>query len=111
MSAFRMAKGVTERYTSLEDLRKGFGLKPVRKKTTDANKLKDQQERFVGKCKVCGEKLTWVEGTNVLACKNENCKGIRMSSINEDGEEKVWYIPVVRRLDEDGLRIAERLFS
>ena len=31
---------------------------------------------------------TWIEGTNICACKNENCKGIRMSGTNEDGTEK-----------------------
>lgn len=111
MREFRKAKGVTERYTSLGELRKSFGLKPIKKKTNDEAKLKAQQEKFVGICKVCKKPLTWIEGTNTLACKNEECKGIKMTSKNEDGTEKVWYIPVIRMLDSDGMDIAERLFS
>lgn len=111
MREFRKSKDVAERYTSLEDLRAGFGLKPVKKRTNDENKLKLQKEKFVGKCKTCGENLSWIEGSNVLACKNEKCKGIKMTSQNEDGTEKVWYIPVFRRLDEEGMCIAERLFG
>lgn len=110
MKEFRKAKGVTERYTSLGELRKAFGLKKPKKRTNDEAKLKAQQEKFVGKCKACGELLSWIEGTNSLACKNPVCKGIKMTSKNEDGTEKVWYIPVTRILDTEGMEIAERLF-
>lgn len=110
MKEFRKAKGVTERYTSLGELRKAFGLKEPKKRTNDEAKLKAQQEKFVGTCRVCKQPLIWSEGTNVLSCKNPDCKGIRMTSKNEDGTEKVWYIPVIRILDSDGTSIAERLF-
>ena len=111
MREFRKAKGVTERYTSLEELRIGFGLKPVSKKTNDEQKLKAQQEKLVGTCRVCKKPLTWIEGTNICACKNPECKGIKMTGQNEDGTEKVWYIPVTRMLNEKGAEIAERLFG
>lgn len=111
MREFRKAKGVTERYTSLEELRTAFGLKAVRKRTTDAEKLKAQREKFVGTCKVCKQPLSWIEGTNTLACKNPECKGVKMTSKNEDGTDKVWYIPVTRMLDSDGMEIALRLFE
>ena len=111
MKEFRKSKGVTERYTSLEALREGFGLKPIKKKTNDSEKLKAQQEKFVGTCRVCKKPLTWIEGTNVCACQNPECKGIKMTSTNEDGTERVWYIPVTRILNEKGLEIAERLFA
>ena len=111
MREFRKAKGVTERYTSLDELRTSFGLKPIRKRTTDAEKLKAQQEKFVGVCKVCKQPLHWIEGTNTLACKNADCKGVKMTSKNEDGTDKVWYIPVTRMLDSEGMEIAERLFG
>ena len=39
MKEFRKDKNCTEHYTSLEELRKGFGLKPVIKRTKDAEKL------------------------------------------------------------------------
>ena len=111
MREFRKAKRVTERYTSLDELRTAFGLKPIRKRTTDAEKLKAQQEKFVGICKVCKQPLVWIEGTNTLACKNENCKGVKMTSKNEDGTDKVWYVPVTRMLDSEKIKIAENLFS
>ena len=59
MREFRKAKGVTERYTSLEELRKGFGLKPVVKQTKDKEKLSKQRENFCGfyKCSTCGEPM------------------------------------------------------
>ena len=111
MKEFRNPKGVTERYTSLEELRKGFGLKPVKKRTNDAEKLKAQQEKFLGTCKVCKQTLSWVEGTNICTCKNPACKGVKMTGTNEDGTEKVWYIPVTRILDSKGIEIAEHLFN
>lgn len=110
MREFRKAKGVTERYTSLDELRIAFGLKATKKRTNDAEKLKAQREKFVGVCKVCKQPLHWIEGTNTLACKNENCKGIKMTGKNIDGTEKVWYIPVIRILDDEGMNIAMRLF-
>lgn len=111
MKEFRKAKGVTERYTSLEELRKGFSLPPIKKRTNDAAKLKVQQEKFVGTCRVCKKPLTWIEGTNICACQNPDCKGIKMTGTDEEGNEKVWYIPVTRILNGQGMEIAERLFS
>ena len=111
MREFRKAKGVTERYTSLDELRIAFGLKATKKRTDDEEKLKAQREKFVGTCKVCKQPLHLIEGTNTLACKNEDCKGIKMTGKNKDGTEKVWYIPVIRILDDEGREIAERLFS
>ena len=117
MKDFKKIKGTTKTYNSFEEfgkdekLRKQFGLKPIKRRTNDKEKLKAQQEKFVGKCRVCGQHLTWIDGTNTLACKNPDCNGIKMSSKNEDGTEKVWYIPVTRTLDEKGMQIAERLFS
>lgn len=111
MREFRKPKGVTERYASLSELRDNFGLKPVKKRTDNAEKLKAQQEKFLGKCRVCGEPLTWIHGTNILACKNEACKGFKMTGKNEDGSENVWYIPVTRVLDDEGLEIAQRILD
>lgn len=107
----RLSKGTTAQYNSFEEAAKAFGCRPVKKKTDDANKLAKQQERFVGKCKVCGENLTYIHGTNVLACTNEKCKGIKMTSKNEDGTENVWHVPVTRMVDDLGMEIAMNLFS
>ena len=111
MREFRKAKGVTEHYTSLEELRKAWNCKPVKRRTNDAEKLQAQREKFVGVCKVCKQPLTLINGTNVLACQNPDCTGVKMTSKNEDGSEKIWYIPVSRILDEKGMKIAENLFD
>ena len=112
MREFRKAKGVTQHYTSLEELRTAFGLKPVLRRTKDADKLKAQQEKFLGTCKVCKQPMTLISNSNVLACQNPECKGFKMTSKNEeDGTEKIWYIPVTRVLDEKGFQIAMNLFE
>lgn len=111
MKEIKRSKVASEKYTSLEELRKGFGLSPIKKKTKDEQKLKAQQEKFVGTCRVCKKPLTWIEGTNICACQNPDCKGIKMTGTNEDGTEKVWYVPVTRTLNEKGMEIAERLFG
>lgn len=111
MREFRMSKGVTEHYTSLESLREGFGLKPIRKKTNDQTKLKAQQDKLVGTCRVCKRPLTFIYGTNVCACQNPECKGMKMTSTNDDGTERVWFIPVTRVLNDKGAEIGNNLFS
>lgn len=112
MKEFRLGNGVTEHYTSLEELRTAFGLKPVSRKTNNVEKLKAQQEKFLGTCRVCKQPLVKIANANVLCCQNPECKGIKMTSKNEeDGTDKVWYIPVTRVLDEKGSRIAENLFD
>ena len=40
MSNYRMSKGTTEHFTSLEEMRTAWGMKPVTKKTSDKKKLK-----------------------------------------------------------------------
>lgn len=111
MKEFRKDKNCTEHYTSFDELRKAFGIKPVVKRTKDEEKLKAQREKFLGICKVCKQPLSLVEGCNVLACKNEDCKGLPMKGTNEDGSEKIWYIPVSRILDDKGAEIARNLFD
>lgn len=107
----RLPKDTTAHYTSFEDVAKAFGCKPVKKRTDNVEQLKNQQEKFAGKCKVCGQNLTYHYGTNVLSCTNPDCKGIKMTSKNEDGTDKVWYIPVTRMVDDLGMEIALNLFS
>ena len=112
MREFRKSKDCTEHYTSLEELRKAYGLKPVIRKAKDSDKLKSDQEKFLGTCKVCKHPLSWIENTNVCACKNPECKGFKMTSKNEEeGIEKVWYIPITKTLDEIGFQIAMNLFG
>ena len=111
MKEFRKAKGVTEHYTSLEELREGWNVKPVKKRTSDNEKLKIQREKFLGTCRVCKQPMTLVGGTNVLCCNNPECRGVKMTGTNEDGTEKVWFVPVSRLLDEKGFEISQNLFD
>lgn len=98
-------------YYSFQELAKDFGCKPVKRRTNDMDKLKSQQEKFAGRCKVCGNVLTYHQGTNVLTCTNPECKGIKMTSKNDDGTERTWFIPVTRMVDETGMEIAINLFA
>lgn len=111
MKDFKKLKGTTKTYNSFEELRQGFGLKPLKKRTNDLEKLKVQQEKFVGKCKVCGQPLSYLDGTNICACQNPDCRGFKMTGTNEDGTEKVWYTPVTRVLNDKAAEIAENLFG
>lgn len=84
-----------------------FGQKEYK---VDEKKIKEQREKLCGICKVCGEPLQYVGG-NVLACKNEKCRGYKHTRTNEAGEEITYYTPVFRLLDEKGSAIAQRLFN
>lgn len=97
-------------YTSFQDLAAATG-RPVKRRTKDMDKLQAQREHFAGKCKVCGHILTYHNGTNVLTCTNPECKGIKKTGLNDDGSEKVWYVPVIRTVDTTGMEIAARLFD
>lgn len=112
MRAFRKDRNCTEHYTSFEAAAAGWNVKPVKKRTSDSEKLKIQREKFLGTCKCCGQPLHYVSGTNVIVCNNKTCNGFKHSEKNiETGEEKVWYIPVTRTLDEKGFNIAMNLFD
>ena len=110
MKEFRKAQGVTEHYTSLEALREGFGLKPVVKRTKDADKLKAQREKFLGTCRVCKQPLVY-NGGNVLTCNNESCKGLKFTKKDEEGNDYDVYMPYYRLLDDKGASIAENIFD
>lgn len=107
----RLSKDTTAHYSSFEEVAKAWGCKPVKKKTNNTDKLQKQQEKFVGKCKVCGQNLTYLSNTNALACTNAECKGIKMTAKNEDGTDRVWFVPVTRTVDDKGMEIAINLFS
>ena len=98
-------------YYSFQDFARATGRETAKKRTSDEQKLQAQKEKFVGKCKVCGQDLTYRHGTNILACTNANCKGIEMKRKNDDGTESTWYIPVTRLLDTTGMEIAMNLFD
>lgn len=104
---YRPSKGETAHYTSLEQLREDFHLPKISKKSKNKEKVAKQQEQLLGKCKVCGNPLSYIYGTNVLACTNEECKGKKITA--KSGEE--FYVPVVKILDNKGTDIAINLFA
>lgn len=112
MSNFRMGSNTREHYTSFTDMAAAWGCKPVVKKTSDAEKLKGQQEKFVNKhkCKACGQPMTYVSGTSVMSCQNPSCKGIKHVREDKDGNEIVTYLPSYDLLDSLGSEIASNIF-
>lgn len=108
---YRLGKTDKARYGSFEELREAYGLKPVSRRTNDADKLKVQQEKFLGTCKCCKQPMALVKNSNVLVCSNESCRGFKHTAVNEDGTTREWYTPYSRILDEKGLSISMNLFD
>lgn len=69
----------------------------------------ESRNKFLGKCRICGETMTYVGG-NVVLCKNEKCKGIKRTKKDKEGNDIVFYDSVFRLLDDKGVEIAEKLF-
>ena len=112
MTAFRLGRNTTEHYSSFEEMGRCWGCKPVTRKNKDENKVKKQQEVFCGKhkCKACGEPMTWVGG-NMMVCKNEKCKGIKIEKEDKEGNKSVSYITSYDLLDDTGASIAINIFA
>lgn len=101
-------------YSSFEEIRSEFGLKPIRTQTRDKEKLESQRNKFSSrhKCPACGSNLIYVEGTNVMVCKNPDCDGIKREKKGSTEEEtKVWYENSYHTLDEKGAEIAYNIFK
>lgn len=112
MREFRNPKGVTERYTSLEELRKACGCKPVIKQTKDKDKLQKQREKFCShyKCKACGQPMIYMGGS-IMTCGNENCKGIEHKRIDADGNTIITYSVSYELLNDHFTEVATNIFS
>ena len=112
MKNYRLSSGTKEHYTSLADLREAWGMKPIVKKTNDAEKLAKQQEKFVSKhiCKACGQPMTFIHG-NVMACKNPKCKGIEIKREDKEGNVIISYINSCEILNDKGAEIANNIFN
>lgn len=111
MSKERLQKDVTGHYNSFEELAKDFGLEPPTHRTKDVQKLNSQRDKLAGKCKVCGSTLEHISDTNVFVCANEKCKGVKYTKVNKEGEEKVFFAPVIKTMDGLGSKIVEKLFD
>lgn len=112
MKNYRLSKGTTEHYTSLDALREGWGMKPVVKKTSDVEKLAKQQESFVKRhiCRACGLPMAYIDG-NVMTCRNPECKGIEVKREDKDGNEITTYLISYEILGERGAEIANNIFN
>lgn len=94
------------RYFSFKEL--PFPVKEQKKHNND-----ELRERFEKRhlCIVCHQPMIWVSGTNILACKNPECKGRKVEKTLSDGTIKVEYKPYFHTLDIKGTEIAEKLYS
>ena len=111
MSYYRLSKGTTAHYTSLEELRAAWGKEPFVKRTKDENKLKTQREKFCGKhlCQACKAPMEYIGG-NVMACTNPNCKGIKNEHKDKEGNMYITYSTSYDLLKPLGAEIASNIF-
>lgn len=56
-------------------------------------------------CKHCKSPMTWVEGTNIMTCKNEECPGLKVKD-SKTGEIKTF--PVYTKLQPWEAEILEK---
>lgn len=113
MKNYRLAKDVTARYTSLEELRKAWGKEPVTKRTKDEKKLQGQRDRFYRKhvCKNCGRPLTLIKDTNIMTCTNPSCLGVKVERLDKEGNKVISYYPSFDMLNETGAEIANNILD
>lgn len=99
-------------YYSFDELgQELFGLKPFKKVTNDKQKLASQQEKFLGICPYCKQPASYVYGTNIITCKNENCKGKKIVRKFDDGTFTEEYRPFIKMISDKGLEIGTTIFS
>lgn len=113
MREFRLSKDDNEHYSSFEEMAKAWKCKPKMMQTNDKEKLANQRESFCKRhlCKACKQPMVYIGG-NQMVCVNDNCKGIKCESKNEEtGENKVWYVTSYDLLDERGSEIASNIFA
>lgn len=98
-------------YSSFEELAASMNIKPVTKVTKDKEKLKSQQDSFLKrhKCRACGQPMSFIGG-NILACRNPECRGIKITREDEEGNKKVSYLTSYSLLDDVGAEIANNIF-
>lgn len=102
------------RIVDFDELRKEFGLKPIRFQTSDPKKLAQQRDQWNKKhiCPGCNQEMKFMNDTNVFTCSNPNCKGVRREKIDEEtGEKEVYYVKSYHLLDSDSSKIANNIFA
>lgn len=105
-------KNVTGSFNSFQELAAAAGCKPVKKKANDEKKLKTRRENFAKHhiCRACGMPMTYQPETNIMTCTNPDCKGIKFTRIDKDGNELVYYEPSFDILSDKGASIANSIF-
>lgn len=95
-----------KRYFSFSEL--PFPIKKNKKQNID-----ELRERFEKRhtCIVCQQPMTWIQGTNIVACKNPECKGKKIEKKFSDGTTIVEYKPYYHTLDIKGTEIAEKIYG
>lgn len=83
------------------------------KRTKDEKKLQKQIDAFQNRniCKFCGGTKEWIPGTNVVVCKNPDCKGHVIKAKNKEGKEIEISEPSMKILTKRGAAIAETLLG
>lgn len=111
--SYRLSKDTIARFTSMDELREAWQLKPLSsKKPNNAKRLKKVQDDFKShhKCKACGKPMEWLGG-NMMTCTNPNCRGIKIEKIDQEGNKYIEYITSYNLLNTHYSEIAETLFT
>ena len=108
----RLSKGTIAQFSSLDELREAWQLKPVNKKPNNENKLKKVREDFCShhKCKACGKPMAWVGG-NLMTCVNPQCKGIKREREDSEGNKYIEYLTSYNILNDHFAEVAENIFT
>lgn len=109
----RLSKDTIAVYKNFESLREAFGLPKIKKQTKDKTKLAKQRETFAGKhvCRACGKPMVMDLNTNIMVCSNPDCKGIKHTKTDVEGNTKTWYSPSFFLLNEKSAEIANNIFA
>ena len=112
--SYRLSKDTMCRFTSMDELREAWQLKPLTtKKPNNEKRLKKVQEDFKShhKCRACGKPMDLVQGTNIFTCCNPQCKGIKIEKEDSEGNKYVEYITSYDILNSHYAEIANTLFT
>ena len=109
---FRLSKDTTAHFTSLDELREAWQLKPLNKKPNNEKKLKKVQEDFCShhRCRACGKPMTWMGGS-IMTCTNKKCKGIKREREDSEGNKYVEYLTSYDLLNNHFAQVAENIFT
>ncbi len=111
--SYRLSKDTMCRFTSMDELREAWQLKPLTtKKPNNEKRLKKIQEDFCShhKCRACGKSMTWIGG-DIMTCCNPQCRGIKVERTDEDGNKIINYITSYNLLSDHYAEIAETIFT